>query len=325
MDHLQSYLESLSRQHVLVIGDSMLDRYITGHVSRISPEAPVPVLLMEDTIRKIGGAANVALNVKALGARATLLSTIGKDVAGETFLESMLEARMKTSHILQTDRKSTVKTRIMSDSQHLLRVDEEDSSPVPEQIQSRLIEQYLEIIREDTPTVIILQDYNKGLLTPAFIDAILSAAKTSGIPVCVDPKLKNFFAYKGVRIFKPNLAEVRAVVPFEVSVDLFSLDQSDAYLRKELQHTLTIITLGKDGIYLNDGSYSEIIPTESRDIVDVCGAGDAVIASVSLSAAGKYSLPEIGRIGNLAGGLVCEYVGVTPIPYQRFVDEFMRK
>ncbi len=322
MSQIQAYLKSLEKKHALVIGDSMLDRYIHGHVSRISPEAPVPVLLFEDSEMKIGGAANVALNVQSLGGRATLLSAIGNDNSGDAFLAAMKEANLDTGNIIRMVRPTTVKTRIMSASQHLLRVDEEDSSQIHSEEEQAIISHFLQLLASDKPDVIIIQDYNKGLLTERLIMEILREAGSMDIPVCVDPKALHFFAYTGVHIFKPNLAEVRGVCPFEVRVDLASLDQTDRYLRKQLAHEITIITLGKDGIYLNDGTESVIIGTESREIVDVCGAGDAVIAAISLTSGADLPLADIGKVGNVAGGLVCAFVGVAPIPRLRFLHEF---
>ena len=194
MSQINTYLNTLKQKHALIIGDSMLDRYIHGHVSRISPEAPVPILLLEETELKIGGAGNVALNVQALGGKATLLSAVGKDSSGDAFLSAMRDAGLDTGNMIRMGRQTTVKTRIMSASQHLLRVDEEDSSPVSETEARDLLRHFGHILYEEKPDVIIFQDYNKGLLTPYLISGILREARSKEIPVCVDPKSMNFFA-----------------------------------------------------------------------------------------------------------------------------------
>lgn len=324
MRHVEEYLEKIVDMHVLIIGDSMLDRYVQGSVTRISPEAPVPILKMNSIEMKLGGAANVAQNIQSIGARASLISLIGDDQAGQHFRNSMVQAGLNTDYLVETKTCTTVKTRIMSGSQHILRVDEEEVATIANHHQEQITRFMQQLVENDRPDVLILQDYNKGLFSEQLITKILETGHQHKIPVCVDPKFDHFLAFKGVYIFKPNLVEVQRALPMPIGTDLPSLDKADRYLRKKLNHEITVITLGKHGVYLNDGTYSCIVKTEARAIVDVCGAGDAVIGSVALTSGSSLPLSFIGRIANTAGGLVCEQVGVASIPKEHFIRELLK-
>jgi rfaE bifunctional protein kinase chain/domain len=324
MQQLEEYLEKIVDMHVLIIGDSMLDRYVQGSVTRISPEAPVPVLKMNSIEMKLGGAANVAQNIQSIGARASLISVIGDDQAGQHFRASMEQAGLNTDYLIETETGTTVKTRIMSGSQHILRVDEEEVTTIANHKQEQITRFMQQLVENDRPDVIILQDYNKGLFSEKLITKILETGHQNRIPVCVDPKFDHFLAFKRVHIFKPNLVEVQRALPMTIGSDLPSLDNADRYLREKLNHEITIITLGKHGVYLNDGTHSCIVKTEPRAIVDVCGAGDAVIGSVALTSGSTLPLKFIGRIANTAGGLVCEQVGVASIPKGLFIRELLK-
>lgn len=321
MNHLETYRDSLDQRRVLVIGDSMLDRYIWGAVNRMSPEAPVPILLMDELQSKIGGAANVAANIVALGAQCDLLSVIGLDNAGRNFMEILDSIGIGGEHMILSSRKTTVKTRVIAGEEHLLRVDEEDTSDYAAPLGQRLINEIRSAIEQNGYDVVILQDYNKGLLAEIVIREILNLCHERQIRVCVDPKFQHFFSYQGVHIFKPNLLEINEMLDFEVTSDQQILDQADQILRKRLGHTYSVITLGADGIYVSDGEKSIIVPVRRRQIVDVCGAGDAVISAIGLTVDVELSLEELGRIGNAAGGLVCESVGVATIPKHDFLHE----
>lgn len=321
--YLEEYLNTIAHQHVLIIGDSMLDRYLQGSVTRISPEAPVPIVKMNSIEMKLGGAANVAQNIQTMGARASLISLVGNDLAGKHFRSSMVQAGLNTNHLIETDAITTVKTRIMSGSQHILRVDEEETMTISDQISEKIFSRTLLVIENDPPDVIVLQDYNKGLFSENLIKSILEAGLQKNIPICVDPKFDHFLSFKGVHIFKPNLVEVQKALPIEVGTDISSLDNADRYLRDNLNHEVTIITLGKHGVYLNNGSHSCIIKTAPRAIIDVCGAGDAVIGSVALTSGSDLPIELVGRIANTAGGLVCEQVGVASVPKGLFIRELL--
>jgi rfaE bifunctional protein kinase chain/domain len=301
----------------------MIDRYLHGKVDRISPEAPVPIVRMTNTENRLGGAANVALNIKAMGATPILCSVIGEDSSGDNF-ESLLSTEGISAEgiIRSRERQTTVKTRVLSSNQHLLRVDQEDTKALSEDEASRLLKKISEVIAMEKIDLILFQDYNKGVLSAEVIKAILTEANTLNISTVVDPKYHNFLTYQQVTLFKPNLKEIREAVPFEISIDTTSLKAASDYLRNKIQHTNTLITLGDKGIFLDDGTQQLILPTQPRSIADVCGAGDTVVSIAALATAIKLDLLEIARLANLAGGQVCERVGVVPVDKVQLRKEY---
>ncbi len=304
--------------HLLVIGDIMIDRYISGSVHRISPEAPVPIVNMNHIDNRLGGAANVALNLCALGAKVTLLSIIGDDEAGDQLLRIIADVpnlSFEYQQILQ--RKTTLKTRIMSNNQHLLRIDYEDTSDISSEVSHSLIAKFTSILIENNIQGVILQDYNKGLFTKENIHPFIDLCNERNIPTFVDPKEKNFFEFKECTIFKPNKKEILNAL----GLNKLDFEDIDHQLRIKLDHKITFITLGSDGIYINDGKTSAQHPTTPRKIADVCGAGDTVISILSLCYIKGLSLSNIARIANSAGGQVCEKPGVVSINRKNLVDE----
>ena len=313
MQALTEFFERTGAFHILVIGDVMLDRYIRGKVDRISPEAPVPVLLWQSTEDRLGGAANVALNVKRLGARVSLAGMVGDDRSGHT-MRRILEAEgIAHPHLLTTPMATTVKTRVIGGHQHLLRIDEEETGEISEVLAQELISRLSADFTRDLPDAIILQDYNKGFLTRHMIDAIFALAKAYDVPVAVDPKDANFFAFRGAAIFKPNLRELRAKVPFPVDVTPEALIRASEEINASLKSTLTAVTLSEHGIYLSLHGESGCYPTRVRTVVDVCGAGDAVISVITLAYLMNVSQKQMAELANTAGGVVCGEVGVCPV------------
>ncbi len=299
---------------VLVIGDVMLDRYLTGQVTRISPEAPVPVVLQEDTEDRLGGAANVALNLRALDAQPILCSVIGGDYDGEFMRRLLPTLGIRTDGIVESAaRRTTVKTRILGNGQQMLRIDQENTYELDLVETQRLLGRVEELIETEGISAIIFQDYNKGVLTETVVRSVLEMIGDREILTAVDPKKSNFFVYEGVDVFKPNLKEVRDSVPFAVRTTLDSLNQADAYLRQKLNHQITMITLSEKGIYLNDGTNSRIFPTAERLVADVSGAGDTVISVGTLAFVAGFSPEWTAVLCNLAGGQVCEFRGVVPV------------
>ncbi len=313
-------LPDFSDLHLLIVGDIMIDRYISGDVKRISPEAPVPVVDQKRYENRAGGAANVALNVLNLGAKATLLSIAGEDEA-KLVLNEVLDkySGLKLDIYTCPDRKTTVKTRIMAGNQHLLRVDNEDKHDINVTQEKEIMDRFSKLLSTDTINGVILQDYNKGLLTPQVIESIINFCVSKGIPTFVDPKEKNFFAYKKCTFFKPNKKEVMQSVGLQME-----LADIDKYLRERLTHEVSLITLGKEGLYIHDGTKGTIYPASPRMISDVCGAGDSVISVVSLCYLKGMDLSSIGRVANVAGGQVCELPGVVPVNYQNLKAELLR-
>jgi D-glycero-beta-D-manno-heptose-7-phosphate kinase len=311
-------LPDFSDLHILVIGDIMIDRYIHGHVTRISPEAPVPVVEQKSIENRAGGSANVALNVRSLGAKVSLLSIGGHDHEYDILNDILSETHIE-SHILRLqNRKTTTKTRVLSGNQQLLRIDHEDKHDIDASEQSRLIDTFNEILNNTFINGIILQDYNKGMLTPSLILTIIKTANEKNIPTFVDPKEKNFFAYQGCTLFKPNKKEIRQ------AVGSLSWDEADILIKQKLQNKYTIITLGSEGIYINDGKNGKIYPTTQRVIADVCGAGDSVISVVSLCYIKGMNSRDIATVANIAGGQVCEIPGVIPVNLEKLVQELIK-
>ena len=310
---------------VLIIGDVMIDRYLTGKVDRISPEAPVPVVQLFNSDNRLGGAANVALNVQAMGAKAYLCSIIGKDENAAMFLDLMPQEDLDTKGILQSkERKTTVKTRVIASNQHLLRVDTEDTHELSTAETAHFLKLLKSLLDELKIDVILFQDYNKGVLTEEIIHSIVEEANQRNIPTAVDPKKENFFAYQNTSLFKPNLKEVRDALPFDIQPDLNSLQKASNFLRINLNHKSTLITLSEKGIFADDQKESVILPTQPRNITDVCGAGDTVISIAALGLALGMNLKDIAVLTNLAGGQVCEKVGVVPVNKNQLEEEYQR-
>jgi rfaE bifunctional protein kinase chain/domain len=312
---IDQLFESFKNTKIGVIGDIMLDTYWWGSVDRISPEAPVPIVALQKKEIRVGGAANVALNLSALGAPTTLFAVIGKDLEG-TELKGLLESHgINTSYIqTSTTRVTTNKVRVMGRNQQMMRLDHEHTNDLNTKEEDELIAHFIEYIQTEKPGLIILEDYNKGVLTERVIHTILDFCKVHDIPTSVDPKQKNFLAYKGCTLFKPNLKEVKEGLNISIeSMEVASLNKVHAALQKSLAHEISFITLSEHGVYFATKSEQNLIPTHIRNISDVSGAGDTVIAVASLTYAATKNMSLAAEIANIAGGLVCEIVGTAPI------------
>lgn len=297
------------------MGDVMLDNYWWGDVERISPEAPVPVVTLRKREARLGGAANVALNCKALGARVTLASIVGDDKEGATLIQLATDAEIDTDLVvLSQQRPTTSKTRVICRNQQMLRLDEETDEYLHLEEEHPFIDKVLRFLQIEKPQVVIFEDYNKGLLKENVIRRIADHCREIGIITSVDPKKKNFLSYKGVTIFKPNLKEVREGLNLPIEqVSPEELDEVSTVLKEALQHEVTFITLSEKGVFYNTGADSSVIPSHIRNIADVSGAGDTVIATASMVYALTRDARLMAEISNIAGGLVCEQVGVVPI------------
>lgn len=323
MEQNGNFFEDFNRLKVLIIGDVMIDRYLRGRVQRISPEAPVPVVQWQDDEDRLGGAANVALNIKALGATPYLFSVIGKDDNQKSFLSEMQRNGLdERGLLLSGERVTTVKTRVIAQNQHLLRVDKEDTHDLSEAETRQLVERLHACLEELSIDVIIFQDYNKGVLRPELIDTVMEIAGQRGIPTVVDPKFKNFWAYRRVTLFKPNLREIQDQLSFPVNPTAEDLLTATRVIRERLNNQISLITLSDKGLFVEKQGNYHLLPTQARNIADVCGAGDTVISIVSLALALGRPLAEIGHLANLAGGQVCEKVGVVPVDKMQLKREF---
>jgi len=318
-------LEAFGNMRVCVIGDVMIDEYIFGRVERMSPEAPVPVVDVDSSEKRLGGAANVALNCRSLGAAVTLASVIGDDNNG-VVLKSLLEDQGIGTELLQASpyRRTTCKQRIISKERQMMRIDYETRQELVKEEEHPFIDQVMRFLQVEKPDIVIIEDYNKGVLKANVLDKILGHCKVLGLPVAVDPKKDNFFAYKGVTIFKPNLKEIRDAFGQDISPDLDSLNAIHEKLLGQLNHRVSFITLSEKGVYVNDGTSAAIYPTFRRTIADVSGAGDTVIAVAALVYAATGDMHRAARWSNLAGGIVCEVSGVVPVSASELLAETLR-
>lgn len=306
-----------------VVGDVMLDTYWWGHVERISPEAPVPIVALDRKEYRIGGAGNVALNLACLGADVSILSVIGRDDDGVTLTRLFSDNGIGVNHLIRSDtRITTSKSRIISRNQQMMRLDSEITDDLSADEETSLLEKIGEYIDREKPAALILEDYNKGVLTEKVISGVIAMAKSRGVITTVDPKRKNFLTYKGVDIFKPNLKEVKEglnLLVDHISEDV--LNNIHEKLKQKLGHAISFITLSEKGVFYRQDGTSRIVPSHVRNIADVSGAGDTVIAVASLLYAATHDVDLMAEVANIAGGLVCEEVGTVAINKQRLLDE----
>lgn len=308
---------------ILVIGDVMLDAYVMGKVNRISPEAPVPIVSLENEDARIGGAGNVALNLLALGAKPIICGVIGEDSSGDKLLNLFEKNGILTDGLVKSiARKTTVKTRVISNKQQLLRIDSESTFPLLESEEIKLNNTIQNIINQGIDGI-IFEDYNKGVLTDSVIQNTIKIAKEKDIPTAVDPKKENFLSYKGVSLFKPNLKELKEGLnlnfDFNTNKELF--EKGIEVLEEKLQNQISFVTLSENGVFIKNQTEKYYVPAHMRSISDVSGAGDTVIAVATLCLISGASTKQIAEISNLAGGLVCEKSGVVSISKNDLLKE----
>jgi len=308
---------------ILVIGDVMLDAYVMGKVNRISPEAPVPIVSLENEEARIGGAGNVALNLLALGAKPIICGVIGEDSSGDKLLNLFEKNGISTDGLVKSmARKTTVKTRVISNKQQLLRIDSESTFPLLESEEIKLNNTIQNIINQGVDGI-IFEDYNKGVLTDSVIQNVIKIAKEKDIPTAVDPKKENFLSYKGVSLFKPNLKELKEGLnlnfDFNTNKELF--ENGIEVLEEKLKNEISFVTLSENGVFIKNQTEKYYVPAHMRSISDVSGAGDTVIAVATLCLISGASTKQIAEISNLAGGLVCEKSGVVSISKNDLLKE----
>ncbi len=325
-EHIREIFKSFNNLNVLIIGDVMIDSYMWGKVNRISPEAPVPIVAVSKKEKRLGGAANVALNIQAMGANPILCSVIGIDYEGRNFLELLKTQKLSQKGILKSrTRITTEKTRVIGNNTQLLRIDEEVEEDITPAETQQLITLISYIIQHEKIDCILFEDYNKGLITPKLISKVVELAKSKGIPTCVDPKKKNFNAYKGVTLFKPNLKELREGLKLDISSDnINELQRAISSFRVKQKFDTALVTLAEKGVIINSRSIKEHTPAHIRSIADVSGAGDTVISIASLLIALHVNPIVIAHISNLAGGLVCEQIGVMPVNKEQLLEESLK-
>ncbi len=323
MQDFEELFGKIASLKVAVIGDIMLDTYWWGKVDRISPEAPVPVVSLQNKEYRLGGAANVALNTVSLGANTILFSVVGNDDDADILLGLLAKEHIHTQRIIKSsERITTNKTRIISRNQQMMRLDAEITNDISLKDEELLIKNIINFIEHDKPAVVIFEDYNKGVLTKTVIETIIATCKKNNIITTVDPKRKNFFAYRNSDIFKPNLKEVKEGLNVLLDkVTLEALNNVHIQLHDALQHNISLITLSEKGVFVQDENESRIVPTHLRNITDVSGAGDTVIAVASLVYAATKNIMLAASMANLAGGIVCEEVGTVAINASKLLQE----
>lgn len=323
--------EKFTNITAIVVGDVMIDSYMIGSVERISPEAPVPVVALKERKNMLGGAANVALNLKALGATPVLCSVIGNDSRADVFQQLLKREGITDEGLIRSaERITTTKFRIIGNKMQMLRVDEEVTHDLSAGDLDHLLAKFNELIEKFNPQVVIIQDYDKGVLNETAISSIIEIASAKKIKVTVDPKKKNFNAYKNVSLFKPNHKELqdglgKMVNPNETD----SLKNAALQLHIKNNAAIVLITLSDKGVFIsrmNDGMQEvDFEKAHLRDISDVSGAGDTVISVASLCLAAGADIKTIASLSNLAGGLVCEISGVVPVDPVRLMNEANQK
>ena len=309
VDHL---LHSMQGKKIAVVGDLMLDRYIWGSVTRISPEAPVPVIDLETEQARLGGAANVAMNIKSLGGEPLLIGVIGTDHSGKQLNDIIRENKFSTDGVVvDPSRPTTVKTRVIAHSQHVVRIDREQKTDISPAIQMKI----LEALRRNIRSIdgIILEDYNKGVIVAGLIKQLIETANAHKTIITVDPKFNNFFEYLNVTVFKPNRNEAEEILGMKIRSDDDITNAGRALLQR-LKSRSVLLTLGEKGMALfeADGTISHI-PTKALKVQDVSGAGDTVIATLTMALSAGADIKEATTLSNFAGGIVCGYVGIVPI------------
>ncbi len=319
--------KSFSSVKIGVIGDLMLDTYWWGNVERISPEAPVPVVTVDRKEFRIGGAGNVALNLASLGTPVSVFSVIGKDDDGQILTHLLNEKKIDTGYLLTSENRITTnKMRVISRNQQMMRLDSETVLSLNSDQEQKLIAKVEQFIHDESPAAIIFEDYNKGVLTETIIREIISLCKRKSVFTAVDPKRKHFFEYKGVDIFKPNLKEAREALNLLIDeVGEHTLALIHQKLKAELNHRISFITLSEKGVFYEDDHTAHMVPSHIRNVADVSGAGDTVIAVATLIYALTRDTRMMAEIANLAGGLVCESVGTVAIDKSRLLRECQRR
>lgn len=319
-----------SSVRVCVLGDVMVDAYMWGTVRRVSPEAPVPVVEVTRREKRVGGAGNVVKNLHALGAHVDILSVVGNDDDGAEL--NALLATMATPHlVVDESRPTTVKTRIISGGQHVVRVDEEATHELNEASCLEVHRALADVLSSPTPPhVVVLEDYDKGFFTAPLIAHVLEACASVGVPVAVDPKLKHFSHYVGVALFKPNLKELNEGLGLSVPVHPSNREAMECAvetLAERLACDRLMVTLGEHGSWIHapsEGVHHLHLPAVTREVMDVSGAGDTVISVAALMLAAGASPWAMTAVANLAGGWVCERVGVVPMSKRELEAELAR-
>ena len=309
---ISQLFQNAKTKKIAVIGDVMIDRYIWGRVSRISPEAPVPVVEVDNETSRLGGAANVANNITSFGAKAFLIGVVGADRSGDELRKILIDEKNSSDGIVtDISRPTTVKTRVIAHDQHVVRIDSEEKRDVSLEIQNKIFS----VLERNIDSIdgIIIEDYNKGVVAKDLIAMIIDLAKKKHKVITVDPKFNNFFEYKNVTVFKPNKKETEEALGKKLRSEE-DVRAAGKILLEKLQAENILLTRSEKGMTVFEKSGDvTTIPTIARHVADVSGAGDTVIATLTLLLAAGATMIEAALIANIAGGIVCGEVGIVPI------------
>ena len=312
------------RMRVVVVGDSMVDAYLWGTVERISPEAPIPIVAVTHSENRLGGAANVSLNLQSLGADPVLFSVVGDDPGGAAFME-LLESKNMPVHgiFVESLRKTTVKTRIIGKGRHIVRIDDESTHLIGKETTQKLVDGIKQELDNNRVDALIFVDYDKGVISPSLFEEVKGLAASKGIPIAVDPKKRNFNCYHGVDLFKPNYYEFLEGAGLSIEKgDFNALNEAACTFRKRQNLGILFITLAERGVFISNGENQQHFPAVVRQVADVSGAGDTVISVASLAMAAGLSVNHMAFMANIAGGIVCGFPGVVPVDRGKLIEMF---
>ena len=320
-------IQQFKTKHIAVIGDVMIDHYINGKVDRISPEAPVAVVNVNSFDDRAGGAANVALNITSLKSKCSLFSVIGNDANGKKLISVCKKNKIDTTGLVSSpSRITTLKARVIGNNHQLIRFDYETTIDITPQEEKKIIESFKKSAKNSKFDAVILEDYNKGVLTKNVISQIIDFCNQNDIPTLVDPKKNNFFEYQNCTLFKPNLKEIKeSLHNISIQPSKQNLFEASQQLQKKINNQISVITLAEKGVFFHHQKNVEIIPAHVRNIADVSGAGDTVISVLALGLASQLTLNETVELSNLAGGLVCESPGVVSRTTEKVLAELTKK
>lgn len=323
-DRLNQLKTNFKGKRIAIIGDMMLDIYFRGDVKRISPEAPVPVVEVENEFFRFGGAANCALNVVSLGGIPEPIGVIGYDNFGTIFNSLLSESNISSKGIIIDEtRPTTAKTRVIADKQHIVRIDKESKQNLNQNLVEKILKYFGSII--NSLDGIILQDYNKGVLNESLIEKLIELANNNNILVTVDPKFHNFYTYKNVSVFKPNRKEAEDILGMKIKSDE-DISSAGQIILEKLNAKNVLLTLGAQGIAVFEKNKPERrMPTKARKVADVSGAGDTVISTLTIALAAGADIIEASYLANYAGGIVCEEVGIVPIESEKLFNTIMQE
>jgi D-beta-D-heptose 7-phosphate kinase/D-beta-D-heptose 1-phosphate adenosyltransferase len=316
---VQQIISRFPSLRILVLGDFMLDHFVMGRVDRISPEAPVPIVDVDREEFHLGGAGNVIMNGKSLGARMIPLGVTGNDWAGERIRALFLEEQLSTDGLFTAERPTTLKTRILAHQQQVVRVDREQRAPISDELQSQLVNQFMKVI--DSVDGIIVSDYAKGTLTPALLAKILPEARKREKLVCLDPKTRHFSSYTPVTVITPNQAEASSLLGYPIVTEEDLMEAAKRIL-KLIDCTALLITRGDKGMALFTNHECKLVPTKAREVYDVTGAGDTVVTTICLALAAGAQMIEAVELANAAAGIVVGKVGTATVGSSELLSYF---